>query len=407
MRHMVVCGLGRFGLHVVEGLLAAGRSVTVISDERTSADRRERAAAAGARFVTGDFRFSGVRRDADVQGAAAVLITTSSDVGNLEAALEIRSEAPSIPVVMRHSEPRLNRRFETDFGIAAALAPADIAAVAFVEAALDTPPLPRAADGRAAVRPAVPRRLVRAEYAVIPAILLGLYVAAIVVFRLSLGLDWIDSAYFATAIVTTVGFGDFNLQHAPAWLKLFGIVLMFGGIMLIAIIASLLTIFIVSGTAEQMRNDLLARRLEGHVVVCGVGHVGSAVAQDLRARGLPVALVDPAAYDELHREFQLRCPVIVGDATRPVVLVRAGVDRARALVACTSNDALNLEIGLTAQAAVERHRAGRPLRLVLRCFDADVARRIHAVSDDYTLLSEASIAAPVFIRRALEAARTT
>jgi hypothetical protein len=45
--------------------------------------------------------------------------------------------------------------------------------------------------------------------------------------------------------------------------------------------------------------------------------------------------------------------------------------------------------------------------VVLRCFDADVARRIHAVSDDYTLLSEANIAAVVFVRRALEAARTT
>lgn len=407
MRHVVVCGLGRFGLHVVEGLRGAGRTVTVISDERTSQDRRDRAAAAGARVVTGDFRFPAVRRDADVQGAAAVLITTASDVDNLEAALEIRSEAPAIPVVMRHSEPRLNRRLEADFGIAAALAPADIAAGAFVEAALDAPPLPRAEAGRTVARPGMPRRLVRAEYAVIPAILLGLYAAAIVVFRLSLGLDWIDAAYFATAIVTTVGFGDFNLQHAPVWLKLFGIVLMFGGIVLIAIIASLLTIFIVSGTADQMRNDFLARRLEGHVVVCGMGHVGSAVARDLRGRGLSVALVDPAAYDDLHRELQLRCPVIVGDATRPGVLARAGIDRARALVACTSNDALNLEIGLTAQAAVERHRSGRPLRLVLRCFDADVARRIHAVSDDYTLLSEANIAAPVFVSRALEAARTT
>ena len=88
------------------------------------------------------------------------------------------------------------------------------------------------------------------------------------------------------------------------------------------------------------------------------------------------------------------------------MLGRAGIDRARALVACTANDALNLEIGLTAQSILEGHRGSRPLRLVLRCFDADVARRIHAVSADYTLLSEAQIAAPVFVRRAIEAAET-
>ena len=73
--------------------------------------------------------------------------------------------------------------------------------------------------------------------------------------------------------------------------------------------------------------------------------------------------------------------------------------RARALVACTSNDALNLEIGLTAQSVAES-RPGAPLRLVLRCFDAELARRIHAVSANYTLLSEAKIAAAEFVRRA-------
>ncbi len=81
---------------------------------------------------------------------------------------------------------------------------------------------------------------------------------------------------------------------------------------------------------------------------------------------------------------------------------QAGIDRARALVACTSNDALNLEIGLMAQDTVERRRADRPLRLVLRCFDPELARRIHAVSDDYILLSEAQITAPLFVQRAIE-----
>jgi voltage-gated potassium channel Kch len=160
-------------------------------------------------------------------------------------------------------------------------------------------------------------------------------------------------------------------------------------------------VFVVTGTADHIRNELRARRLRHHVVVCGLGSVGTAVARDLHERGNLVVVVDPDADDELHRETNPRCPVIVGDATRPVILHRAGIERARALVACTSNDALNLEIGLTAQSLAEASRGDRPLRLVLRCFDADLARRIHAVSDNYTLLSEAKIAAEVFVRRAL------
>jgi voltage-gated potassium channel Kch len=182
---------------------------------------------------------------------------------------------------------------------------------------------------------------------------------------------------------------------------------MFGGIVLVAMFASLLTLFVVSGAANQVRNEFRASRLRGHVVICGLGQVGVAIARDLRRRDIPVVAVDPSACDDEHRELNLRCPLIVGDAKTPSVLARAGIARARAVIACTSNDALNLEIGLTAQGVVDGRRGDRPLRLVLRCFDPDLARRIHAVSDNYTLLSEAQIAAPVFVRKALQQAAST
>ena len=398
MDAVVVCGLGRFGLQVVEALRGCGCPVTVVSDAHTHPERIERAEAAGARLVRGDFRTHAARRDAEIGRARAVVLTTASDVANLEAALEIRGEAPDVRIVMRHSQPRLARRFETDFGIAAALAPADLAAPAFVEAALAVPAAsaPAVSIGRPA---AMPRRPVRTEFVAIPLLLAGIYATAIVVFKFAMGLTWIDATYFATTIVTTVGFGDINLHQAPDWLKLFGVGLMFAGVLLIAITASLLAVFVLTGTADHLRNEFRARRLRDHVVVCGLGSVGTAVARDLHDRGTPVVVIDPDADDELHRETNPRCPVIVGDATRPVILHRAGIERARALVACTGNDALNLEIGLTAQSVAETTRRDRQLRLVLRCFDADLAHRIHAVSADYTLLSEAKIAADVFVRR--------
>ncbi len=401
MRPVVVCGLGRFGLQVVEVLRGCGCPVTVISDDVTSPERIERARATGARFVRGDFRMTAARQEADVADAAAVVLTSSNDVDNLETALEIRGEAVDVRVVMRHSEPRFARRFETDFGLAAALAPAELAANAFVDAAL-SPPATKPTVVLPEQQLPIPRRPIRAEFVAIPLLLITLYATAIIVFHTALGLGWLDAAYFATSVITTVGFGDFNLQQAPDWVKAFGVVLMFTGVVLVAMIASMLTVFVVTGAADHLRNELRARWLRNHVVVCGLGSVGTAVARDLSARGVSVAVVDPRADDELHREMSLRCPVIVGDATRSAILHRAGIERARALVACTSNDALNLEIGLTAQSVAETRRGGRPLRLVLRCFDADLARRIHAVSQNYTLLSEAKIAAEEFVRRAVE-----
>ena len=158
--------------------------------------------------------------------------------------------------------------------------------------------------------------------------------------------------------MTTVGFGDFNLEHAPTWLKLFGIALMFAGIMLIGVIASLLTLFITSGRAMELRNEYIALQKRDHVIVCGLGQVGVAITRDLLQQGVPGVAVDPAATDEDHRELSLQCPLVAGDATKPQILPRAGIENARAIVICTSHDALNLEIGLTAQTtADEKGRA--------------------------------------------------
>ena len=109
---------------------------------------------------------------------------------------------------------------------------------------------------------------------------------------------------------------------------------------------------------------------------------------------------DSAAGEEV-RALPHGIPVVVGDATRVDTLLRAGLDRARALIAATSLDAVNLEIGLTAHMLVDERRPERPLRTVLRCFDPDLANRVHNVSRDYTLLSAAKIAAPIVVAHAL------
>ncbi|MEO2000750.1 MAG: NAD-binding protein [Pirellulales bacterium] len=401
--HFIVCGLGRFGLSIVELLTKAGKSVAVITTDECPGDRCVRAESMGARVVQGDFRIGSVRNKAGLSSAAAVLLTTSNNVANLEVALEVRGDHPEIIVVLRFAEQKLAKRLEQDFGITAVLSPAVLAAGTFVDAALQ----PTAKEVSEPTKPIqAGRRRVRYEFLAIPLILLLVYVSAVIVFRTTLKLSWIDAAYFTTSIVTTVGFGDFNLEHAPAWLKLFGIGLMFAGIMLIGIIASLLTLFIVSGKAMELRNEFLALQKRDHVIVCGLGQVGVAITRDLLQQGVPVVAVDPAAIDEDHQELNLQCPLIAGNATKTTILQRAGITKARAIVVCTSNDALNLEIGLTAQTAAEAQRAHH-LRVVMRCFNYDLADRIHRVSDDYILLSEATIAAPLFASAAIQTTGAT
>lgn len=400
--HVVVCGLGRFGLRIVELLREKGVRVVAITSHETREDRRVAALDLGAELLTGDFRFPDTREAAGLESARALILATSNDLVNLETALDIRGQHPDLCLVMRHSDERLGNRLQHDFDINHVLVPPMLAAPHFAEAILAPPP------ERTAPPPASPakkrrtrRRVPRTDLVLLMLLFCLLLLGGMLVFHQNLKLSYIDAAYFTVTILTTVGFGDFNLQEEPGPIKLFGMVLMFGGVLLLATLSSLLTNYILSGAAQQARAERTARRYRGHVILCGLGSVGFAVAEQLRARNMRVVIVDLTPEDSLFRDLAAQLPVILGDATRPDTLQRAGIRRARAVLAATSSDALNLEIGLTAQALVEELRPGSPLTLVLRCFDPELAHRIHRVSQNYTLLSSAELAAPLFVEAAL------
>jgi Trk K+ transport system NAD-binding subunit len=408
-RHVIVCGLGRFGLRIVEHLRDRRIPVVVIT-ENAREDRKARALERGARIVEGDFRFHEARATAEIAHARAMILATASDSVNLEAALEARNESPGARIVMRLDADRVAGRLCADFGIDAALSPPVLAAPAFVQAALDpalppaaSPLVPGAASGEFS-KLITARGRTRGPHNIIgfvAACLFMLFLVGVVVFRAELNLTWVDSIYFTSTILTTVGFGDFHLREQPTEVKMFGTLMMFSGVVLIALFTSVLTNFFISGAADQARAERTAGGYRGHVILCGLGSVGAEVAKDLLKRRTHVAIVDTTPDDQHARNLSKRVPLLVGDATDPDVLLRAGLDRARAVIAAVSNDAVNLEIGFIAQSLVQERRPHRPLRIVLRCFDPELARRIHARSDAYTLLSSAEIAAPLFVEKAL------
>src|SRR5262245_62145793 len=86
--------------------------------------------------------------------------------------------------------------------------------------------------------------------------------------------------------------------------------------------------------------------MRDHVVVCGWGRVGKAVANDLVASGKEVVVVDidPA------RVAASSHPTVVGDATLDSTLAAAGIARASALVAALQGDAENLFVTLSSRA---------------------------------------------------------
>jgi voltage-gated potassium channel len=89
-------------------------------------------------------------------------------------------------------------------------------------------------------------------------------------------------------------------------------------------------------------------RLHGHLLVCGYGRMGRLVCHEFAARKLPFVVIEKER--NVLEGFNHPAGIALhGDATSDDILLRAGIHRARALVAVVGKDADNLYITMSAR----------------------------------------------------------
>lgn len=104
------------------------------------------------------------------------------------------------------------------------------------------------------------------------------------------------------------------------------------------------------GRAMARRNmDRKIERLHGHAIICGYGRVGRRIAREFAEVHQSFIVVDPqeANIEGLQTSGYLH---IQGDASADATLLRAGIRRARTLLAATDADTENIAITLSARA---------------------------------------------------------
>lgn len=131
----------------------------------------------------------------------------------------------------------------------------------------------------------------------------------------------------------------------------------------------------ITGLLDERRRQRMVDALSDHYLVCGYGRVGRQVARDLRAAGAKYVVVDPNP-ESIEAAATAGIPFIEGGAADEHVLGRAGIERARAVIACVDSDAENVFITLTV-------REMRPdLPIVARAAVEDTERKLrHAGAD--------------------------
>ena len=199
-------------------------------------------------------------------------------------------------------------------------------------------------------------------------------------FRLILHESWFQAVYRTIVTVTLTG-----LDTAPAGdgARALSIVLVLAGLTLIAytgaVIVETVAGGLLTGALAERRRLRAIDDLSDHFIICGYGRVGHRVAEEFRAAGVRYVVLDfhEDALAAAHANSEL---LVEGDATEDEDLARAGLMRARGLVAASDSDADNLYVTLSA-------RAARPgLTIVARASDADAERKLKLAGADRVVL---------------------
>ncbi len=207
------------------------------------------------------------------------------------------------------------------------------------------------------VRPGVPLIIMNSKKRIFVSLSIFLLVFAVGVagFKIFGGSEWsfLDSVYMTVITAATIGYGEVHdLSLNPA-ARTFGIIYIVLCLGTIAYAVSSITAFVVEG---ELKNILGRRkmekeiaRLQDHYIVCGADETAQSIIKELVATQKPFVVVDPAK-EKLDKLAALGAAVhIHGDAADDAVLQKAGIERAKGLVACLPTDEANLFVTLSAR----------------------------------------------------------
>ena len=184
------------------------------------------------------------------------------------------------------------------------------------------------------------------------AVLLLWVIIAIGVFGYTVFWDYsfVDALYMTIITMTTVGFSEVHSLDGNG--KLFTIGLIVFSISSYGYAVTVFSEYLASGVMfEQFKIKRVQQRIDklvGHTVVCGYGRNGKQAVAKLREFNMPCLVIDknPEVFKELEA---LNVPYVEGNAIEDEALLRAGISKAKSLIAALPSDADNLFIVLSAR----------------------------------------------------------
>jgi len=165
------------------------------------------------------------------------------------------------------------------------------------------------------------------------------------------GWNFLDSIYMTVTTIATVGYGEVNKLSSAG--RIFTILLIFFGVGFCLYVAGAMVQFMVEG---KIRSILGRRRLDkkigilkNHHIVCGYGRIGRMLCINLHGKKDMDIVVIEKNEDLVQVMEEDGILYLHGDAINEENLIKAGIKRAKGLVAVLATDAENVFLVLTAR----------------------------------------------------------
>ena len=217
----------------------------------------------------------------------------------------------------------------------------------------------------------------------------GIFLLALIIFvgtyafSILEGIDLFDSLYHVILIVTTVG-TQYNV--ATFYGKILVIVLLGLGIGLVLYIAIYLGGAIIEGQTRLLLGGIKGglvrmRKEKNHTIVCGYGKLGKYVCSILKEKKQKYLIIDKDS-EKCTQLVSKRENVLQGDALDPEVLKKAGIEKARGLIATLGEDSDNIYLVITAT------ELNSNLNLAAKAEEEHAVDRLHKVGAKIVVLPQ-------------------
>jgi voltage-gated potassium channel len=162
--------------------------------------------------------------------------------------------------------------------------------------------------------------------------------------------DFFDSIYMTVITLATIGYSEVHSLSRIG--RYYTIALIVVGVGFLGYLGAAVIQFMVEGRIRlilgRKRLDRKIDRMKHHYIVCGYGRIGRVLCTHIRHKPLDLVAVekDEKLISALEEDG---IPYVWGDSTDEAVLIRAGIHRAKGLVAALGSDIDNVFLVLTAR----------------------------------------------------------